>query len=804
MNFPPLNTWQRKLHEPEPKSSIHKCSRPPCIEVVNLLPIAYRVSNYINEEKRNERNPIFDLSGIALEPPKPGPHGGVPLGGLGSGSIGRGFKGEFRRWSLRPGRYIHRVISSDVFCIRVKRGDDVYAKVLSVTQPSADGGADNNNTMTSTLNSWDWSLASSTYCGGTFYGLHPRSWTVYENPVPDTTVIVKQVSPFIPHSYSEASLPCTAFIIEVINTHPSLGIEASVMFCFENGYRDEQEMQRTHVNTYFHIDAQSKSKISHEYQDKSSHEDSNVCKNKDISMTTTGVSIEGICMTQQQQREAKQMQRKDRFNSYSIASTCSSIDQLFSLFSETTTDHHTPQATSSATTTSSTTTTTTGISSESSSPSDHDGNNDSNLKSANAVMSTSLSYCESFITSYSTVDKGQELHLIDRLSSFLFGFNMPITDQHHLNHHTNHERYGYSANKLWEGFKLNGTISNIDDDDDDNKYNYTGDNIKADELNNSFCGNEHHHCDDEGNSDSSSKGDIEDDSLNHDSCSRSKPSHRIYDGGEGTSSITIGSAVCLKKWIQPVVLSSTTTFHEGQTNPIMKDDDKTSYRDDTSTANSAVFPFALAWDNPYVAFGRMSSTTSSSNNSSSSSSSSSSNSSSTCGSSCGSDDVTGDGDCGMNEVPRYYTRFFGCSGLSSSKIASWALMKCSDWDRQIDKWQQEMIYINPSFNNDNCNSPTKRKNNDNNRTTIDDTKRSVNDVSCARDRSDDDDPIKNGNINIPCSSIGSSSGGGSSSSSSDGSSRSSSSFYNSQLFNELYYLVDGGSIWTDTQRGKIV
>jgi hypothetical protein len=123
-------------------------------------------------------------------------------------------------------------------------------------------------------------------------------------------------------------------------------------------------------------------------------------------------------------------------------------------------------------------------------------------------------------------------------------------------------------------------------------------------------------------------------------------------------------------------------------------------------------------------------------------------------------------------------------------------MKCIDWDRQIDKWQQEIIYINPSFNNDNCNSLTKKKNIDKNRTTIDDNERSVNDVSCARDRSDDDDPIKNGNISIPCSSISISSSGSSSSSCSN--------FYNSQLFNELYYLVDGGSIWTDTQRGKIV
>ena len=36
--------------------------------------------------------------GIALEPPNPGPYSGVPLGGLGGGNIGKGYRGEFRRW----------------------------------------------------------------------------------------------------------------------------------------------------------------------------------------------------------------------------------------------------------------------------------------------------------------------------------------------------------------------------------------------------------------------------------------------------------------------------------------------------------------------------------------------------------------------------------------------------------------------------------------------------------------------------------------------------------------------------------
>jgi hypothetical protein len=126
---------------------------------------------------------------------------------------------------LQPGRYVHRVISADVFCLRVKRNGKVYTKVLSAVPPEARNS--------STMASWDWSLPLSS---GTFYALYPRSWTVYENPVPGVTVVVEQVSPFLPDSYSEASLPCATFHVSVTNTDPSYGAEVSVMFCFQNGY----------------------------------------------------------------------------------------------------------------------------------------------------------------------------------------------------------------------------------------------------------------------------------------------------------------------------------------------------------------------------------------------------------------------------------------------------------------------------------------------------------------------------------------------------------------------------------------
>ena len=42
---------------------------------------------------------------------------GVPLGGIGCGSIGRGWKGEFNRWQLTPGMYNYTYVEANqVMC----------------------------------------------------------------------------------------------------------------------------------------------------------------------------------------------------------------------------------------------------------------------------------------------------------------------------------------------------------------------------------------------------------------------------------------------------------------------------------------------------------------------------------------------------------------------------------------------------------------------------------------------------------------------------------------------------------------
>lgn len=58
----------------------------------------------------------------------------MPLGGIGGGTVGRGFAGEFCRFQLKPGIYEYDVIDADQFIVTVRNSKNVtiYQNVLSV------------------------------------------------------------------------------------------------------------------------------------------------------------------------------------------------------------------------------------------------------------------------------------------------------------------------------------------------------------------------------------------------------------------------------------------------------------------------------------------------------------------------------------------------------------------------------------------------------------------------------------------------------------------------------------------------
>lgn len=60
----------------------------------------------------------------------------MPLGGIGGGTIGRGFKGEFCRLQMKPGIYEYDIIDADQFIVTVRNSKDVtiYQNVLSTSR----------------------------------------------------------------------------------------------------------------------------------------------------------------------------------------------------------------------------------------------------------------------------------------------------------------------------------------------------------------------------------------------------------------------------------------------------------------------------------------------------------------------------------------------------------------------------------------------------------------------------------------------------------------------------------------------
>lgn len=65
-------------------------------------------------------------------------YAGVPLGGIGGGTIGRGFKGEFCRFQLRPGVYEYKIVDANQFIVTIQNSANVtvYQNVLSPSRLS--------------------------------------------------------------------------------------------------------------------------------------------------------------------------------------------------------------------------------------------------------------------------------------------------------------------------------------------------------------------------------------------------------------------------------------------------------------------------------------------------------------------------------------------------------------------------------------------------------------------------------------------------------------------------------------------
>lgn len=240
MNHPPVlipdAAWQRRFDQQLEKQV--RSSNPLTLRrLVEMLPLILRLRSQLKRDRVAGREPIFN----PFASHRPGPHMGVPLGGIGCGSITRGWRGEFRRWQLRPGIYHYNPVFADQFSVYAQfQGEQPHVQTLFPGHPG------NKN-----LTNWRWNLNPE--CA-TYYGLFPRAWTVYEQPLPDIRLTCRQLSPVIPHNYRESSYPVGVFIWTIENLAPKQAT-ISLMLTFQNGIGSSNDMAGGHFNQPFQTTA---------------------------------------------------------------------------------------------------------------------------------------------------------------------------------------------------------------------------------------------------------------------------------------------------------------------------------------------------------------------------------------------------------------------------------------------------------------------------------------------------------------------------------------------------------------------
>lgn len=146
---------------------------------------------------------------------------GAPIGGIGTGSIGRTFTGDFCRFQLVPGLYEHQTAEANMFTVNIrKKSESVYQQSLTIRSSKLKGFK-------------NWNLE---YPGelGIYYVLYPESWSVYNLPDQNVVLTCHQLSPIIPHNYKDSSLPVALFSWTAENNNDE-EIELALMFTWQSG-----------------------------------------------------------------------------------------------------------------------------------------------------------------------------------------------------------------------------------------------------------------------------------------------------------------------------------------------------------------------------------------------------------------------------------------------------------------------------------------------------------------------------------------------------------------------------------------
>ncbi|KAK9286422.1 hypothetical protein L1049_014818 [Liquidambar formosana] len=228
-------TWQRKINsEGNALSSFSLSLR----EIIHLAPIGFRLWRHVQEEAAKGRgvfiNPFIKRDITSCH--------GIPLGGIGAGSIGRSYQGEFQRWQLVPRICEEKPVLANQFSVFVARtSGEKYSTVLCPGRPEV-----LKESETSGIGSWDWNLNGH---NSTYHALFPRAWTVYEGePDPALKIVCRQISPIIPHNYKESSFPVAVFTFTLFNSGKTAA-DVTLLFTWANSVGGDSGFSGHHSNS---------------------------------------------------------------------------------------------------------------------------------------------------------------------------------------------------------------------------------------------------------------------------------------------------------------------------------------------------------------------------------------------------------------------------------------------------------------------------------------------------------------------------------------------------------------------------
>ncbi|EOX96994.1 hypothetical protein QUC31_015882 [Theobroma cacao] len=228
-------TWNRKLNGEGYVPSMFTLTFQ---EKLHMAPIGIRLLQHIREQSTKGRrvfiNPFAKRYITSCH--------GVPLGGVGAGSIGRSYKGEFQRWQLFPRICEEKPVLANQFSVFVSRSNgEKYSSVLCPASPEL-----LKENAVSGIGTWDWNLKGN---NSTYHALYPRAWTVYEGePDPELKIVCRQISPVIPDNYKESSFPVSAFTFTVYNTGKTTA-DVTLLFTWANSVGGVSEFSGRHSNS---------------------------------------------------------------------------------------------------------------------------------------------------------------------------------------------------------------------------------------------------------------------------------------------------------------------------------------------------------------------------------------------------------------------------------------------------------------------------------------------------------------------------------------------------------------------------